>query len=198
MGHPGGASRWAMILSSARRNFRSFTGAAHVSLRRIASQSPKSRPRAFQIVERCRAARLQLPRLRISFIEFSPERAGENLLLRPAGRHHLQTNPTLGNYGFLKKIPAGFRRSRPAKKMWHIVFVSQAGESWKIWVPTAPTGAGGGNQGLKQSFHCRANEPLGSDLSVAMTTLSFPGFGDSDRPKYVTYDIYVEVCKIRF
>ena len=77
-----------IILSSPRRNFRSFTGAAHVSLRRIASQSPKSRPRAFQIVERCRAARLQLPRLRISFIEFSPERPGEKVPSRPAGRHN--------------------------------------------------------------------------------------------------------------
>ena len=84
-------------------------------------------------------------------------------------------------------------------KMLHGICISQAGESWKIWVPAAPTGAGGGNQGLKQSFHCRANQPLASVLLVATATLSSwvfqvrkMGFGDPGRPKNVTYNIPVK------
>ena len=82
-------------------------------------------------------------------------------------------------------------------KMLHVICISQAGESWKIWVPAAPTGAGGGNQGLKHTFHCRANEPLASVLLVATATLSSwvfqvrkMGFGDPGRPKNVTYNIH--------
>ena len=72
-GAPPGASP-GIILVSPRRHFGSLTGAAHVSLRGIASQSPKSRPRAFRIVERRCAARHLLPQLRKCFTEFSPER----------------------------------------------------------------------------------------------------------------------------
>ena len=64
--------------------------------------------------------------------------------------------------------------------MLHILFISQAGESWKISVPAVPTGAGGGNQGLKQSFHCRANQPLASVLLVATATLSSWGISGAE------------------
>ena len=65
---------------------------------------------------------------------------------------------------WVSAIPAG-------QKKLHIIFISQGGESWKIWVPAAPTGAGGGSQGLKHTFHCRANQPLASVLLVPTATL---------------------------
>ena len=64
----------------------------------------------------------------------------------------------------------------PVKKMLHVICISQAGESWKIWVPVIPTGAGGGQQGLEHTFHCRANEPLGSVLLIATAILSSGAF----------------------
>ena len=64
--------------------------------------------------------------------------------------------------------------------MLHVVCISQAVESWKIWVPAAGTGAGGGDQGLKHSFHCRANEPLGSVLLIATDVLSSWGISGAE------------------
>ena len=62
------------------------------------------------------------------------------------------------------------------QKMLHVICISQAGESWEIWVPVIPTGAGGGQQGLEHTFHCRANEPLGSVLLIATAILSSGAF----------------------
>ena len=84
-------------------------------------------------------------------------------------------------------------------KTLHVVCISQAVESLKISVPAAPTGAGGGNQGLKHTFRRALFRGVGSVLLIAMTILSSwvfqvrkMGFGDPGRPKNVTDYIHVE------
>ena len=77
--------------------------------------------------------------------------------------------------------------------MLHVICISQAGESWKIWVPVIPTGAGGGQQGLEHTFHKSGGKTSEFHLSsfkgeiYSVTEQEVPDAPLPPKPRYSMY-----------